>query len=776
MTLEEAKTTTALKQLKRQWMTRRNMYIENLKTNLNHTTKSFHIDEENLKEFMNYELGKNYLIKSPQMTWKTQSLKNIPKLIIENGKTRATRIWVLGHRVNLIRQMCKELDLKLYCDLPEFIEDEFGKSPYPFWKENRLGITFDSFWRTFKENQATEVDYLILDESEQVIMELLTTTRTQELSPGYEYKKLQQTSQLRSNIGRAITASKSLIALDADLGDLTQWFIEDWKTDNLSIYWNKHQSLKGRIVKLMPSLDYNLDCIERDIQQGKRVYINCDSRTKAEAIHKHLEAYFDPLSQRKGRSKGIIIHGNNSSQSLNKEIARNPNQKIPELIRKGLKWLITTPVFETGISIGTHETYEYRFHSAYALWTWNNYTANTLRQAICRVRNADNYYVFIPNKWGIPTDISTILERVEQQQNKPRHLDRTEQLKRYVEQRKEDSQANKVIHFQFLMEEIGVVLERMDKDSALGSLAWNLAQKALKEERKEKIIKATNVKNEQEYQELGFTEADQYRRWKYEVQQAFNKKEIDGQLIERWDYGRIEHRWNLRKLLQREYEALEDAERKILLCDSKQKPFVHKALTKVFEDFGIASSKHREVDKRRLLFKEHINQETLDWLCKDTVLNALQHILKWHNLELSEIQKQKAEPLRLYGKLAYLACYGVTHFGSYDKRLKRGKALKINDVIKEYKKRGMYEKLPKGKVALNNLTKEILEERMIARADDLSETEINYHRYRNPHLVLLDYEPSYSAYFGKNLSNPISYMEKNKSDKKIQQKVAVGGY
>ena len=148
--------------------------------------KVFHIDEENLKEFMNYELGKNYLIKSPQMTWKTQSLKNIPKLIIENGKTRATRIWVLGHRVNLIRQMCKELDLKLYCDLPEFIEDEFGKSPYPFWKENRLGITFDSFWRTFKENQATEVDYLILDESEQVIMELLTTTRTQELSPGYE--------------------------------------------------------------------------------------------------------------------------------------------------------------------------------------------------------------------------------------------------------------------------------------------------------------------------------------------------------------------------------------------------------------------------------------------------------------------------------------------------------------------------------------------------------------------------------------------------------------
>ena len=193
----------------------------------------------------------------------------------------------------------------------------------------------------------------------------------------------------------------------------------------------------------MPSMEHTFDQIEKDISEGKRVYINCDTKTKAEAIHKYLKETFN----RKGRmSKGIIIHGNNSSDSLHKEIATNPNQKIPELITRGLKWLITTPVFETGISIGKNELYDYRFHSAYALWTWNNYTANTLRQAICRVRNADNYYVYIPNKWGIPTDISTILERVEQQRNEPRHIDRTEQLKRIVMQRKEDDQMNKIIH------------------------------------------------------------------------------------------------------------------------------------------------------------------------------------------------------------------------------------------------------------------------------------------------------------------------------------------
>ena len=58
----------------------------------------------------------------------------------------------------------------------------------------------------------------------------------------------------------------------------------------------------------------------------------------------------------------------------------------------------------------------------------------------------------------------------------------------------------------------------------------------------------------------------------------------------------------------------------------------------------------------------------------------------------------------------------------------------------------------------------------------LAETEIHYYRYRNPHLLLVDYEPSYTAYFGKNLSNPNLHIEENLSDKKIQHKQAVEGF
>ncbi len=738
------------------------------------------IEEENLKEYIDYKVGTNYLIKSGQMTWKTQSLKNIPKTIIENGVERPTKIWVIGHRVNLIRQMCEELELKIYCDLPEFIEEKIEdrtfKQPYPFWKEDRLGITFDSLWRTFDDGKATEVDWLVIDESEQVFIELLTTTRTMERSYPFENKKLQPTSKLRSNIGRAIQASKSVIALDADLGNLSQWFITDWKSDNFLILHNKYQSLKGRTMNLLPTPDYTLEKIIKEIQDGKRVYINCDTKKKAQLIHGELEALFDPSSQRNGkRAKGIVIHGNNSSSPENKDIARFPNEKIPELVINGLRWLITTPTFETGLSIGTNETWHYRFHSAYALWNWFNYTANTLRQAICRVRNADNYYVYIPSKFGKPTDISKLLDSVEEMKKNPRNLDRTEELKRYVEQQKANSQANKVLHFQLLMEEIGVALERVEKDSAKGSQMWNQAMIALNNAQKEQILQATDVKDEEEYKKLGFTEADQYRRWKYEAQQAFDTREITTELISRWDFGRIEHRWNIRQLLQRKYEALEKEEQRKLLCDSKQRPFVHEALTRVFNDFGIKPEEHKQTNKVCLLTTKHISQENKDWLCYENILNALQYILQWHGFSVSDIKNLQAEPLRLYKKLAYLACYGVTHFGKYDGRLIKGKALKKDDLIEDYKKRRIYKEIPDKKRELNRVTEKILEERITARSEDLSETEINYYRYRNPHLVLKDYQPKYSQYFGKNLSDSNSHIEKYKSGKKIQQKEAVLG-
>ena len=196
----------------------------------------------------------------------------------------------------------------------------------------------------------------------------------------------------------------------------------------------------------------------------------------------------------------------------------------------------------------------------------------------------------------------------------------------------------------------------------------------------------------------------------------------------------------------------------------------------MFNDFGIKPEEHKQTNKVSLLTTKHISQENKDWLCQENVLNALQYILQWHGFLVADFKHTQAEPLRLYEKLAYLACYSVVHFGSYDERLKKGRALKKDDLIEDYKKRRIYKEIPDKKRELNRVTEKILEERITARSEDLSETEINYYRYRNPHLVLKDYQPKYSQYFGKNLSDSNIHIEKDISDKKIQQKVAVGGY
>lgn len=743
------------------------------KNDITNNYPTIHLDKENLQEAIKYHLGTNYFIKSGMMTWKTQSLKNIP----ETTNGRPTRILMVGHRVNLIRSICKDLDMKIYSDLEEYEEFEGKDIKRRFWLEVRLGITFDSLWRAFDKGKAPQYDYLILDESEQVIAELLTTTRTQEESPGFEHKRIQQTSELRSKLGRAIQASTSVICLDADLGNLTTWFIEDWKTSNFIFYHNQYKSFEGRTFKLTPSIDYTWWQIEEDIREGKKVYVNCDSKAKAKALHLHLETTFDPTSQRGGRmAKGLIIDGDNSGLKKHKQLAENPNEVIPDLMRRGLKWLITTPTFETGISIGKPEIQEYRFHSAYLLWTWNNYTANTARQAICRVRDADNYYVFIPGGFDNPLDITKLLDFIENQRNNPRQIDRTEELKRYVNQQKENSQTNKIIHFQLLIEEIGGSLERIKKDSAVGSSIFNECMKAIKDQEITKILQATDIEDENAYQELGFTQEDRYKRYKYEVQKTFDTRKINTRLINRWDFGRIEHRWQLRKLLERDIHDIEDVEESKLLADSKHAPFIHRALTEVLQDFGITDLYDQKLE--RVFLAEHISEETLDWICNEDVLNALKHLLAYHQIQISDIQKLRAEPLRLYKKLAWALCFSVTHFGARNKELDDAP---FEDIKKQYEKNKTYEKYGyeidwKKKNETNEATNQILKRRMIDRADDLSDIEIKYYRKRNPHLLLKQYKPAYVGNFRENLSDNKFHVGEIISDKNINSNQAIAGF
>ena len=728
------------------------------------------LDEENLREYFNrnkgFEIGKNYFIKSGQATYKTEALKEIPKTITVNGNKRAARVLLIGHRVELIRDTCNKLSLEIYSELPE------GTN---LWEVDRLGITFDSLWRLL----GAEYDFVSLDESEQIINEILTTTRIFEQDNDYPDKRIQLPSQVRATLGKQISQAKTVIASDADLGNLTQWFIEDWKTDNFTIFDNQYKSQKGRTIWLMPSLDAMLEQIHSDIREGKRVYINHDTKKGSITLHDELTGWYDTPSMRRAQSreqaKGILIHADNKNKTT-KAIANNPNEVLPELMDKGLQWLDTSPTFETGISIGKKEDMEHRFHSAYGYWTWNEYTATTLRQAILRVRNADNYYVYMPKKFGEADDVSGILDAIEQDNPEPRQVDRTEELKRYALKQKQLSVKNRVLHFQYLCEEIGATLKRVDGNSC-ESYLWNEAQRVSTEKQIKQILKADDVNTEKEYEELGFSEEEIYMRWKYEARKAFDiePEELTSALIKRWGFGRVHKKHQLRQFLQQPYEQILDEEYEIeKLCDSKQSPYLHEALTLLFDDFGINPEEHAKTGKFRLLFEEHIEPETLDYLCEDDRLTWLKYVLGYHNIVLSDVKKLKAEPLRLYAKLAGLLTYSVTHYGENDKRLNR-KETNIDDLIDEYFETDIYnrylqsDEIPTGKAKLNKATKKILEQRIIARADDLSEVEINFYRARHKHLVLRDYEPEYTNHFGKKSPDYDSHIEQNISGEKIHE-------
>ena len=202
---------------------------------------------------------------------------------------------------------------------------------------------------------------------------------------------------------------------------------------------------------------------------------------------------------------------------------------------------------------------------------------------------------------------------------------------------------------------------------------------------------------------------------------AFELKpeELTSALIKRWGFGRVHKKHQLRQFLQQPYEQILDEEYEIeKLCDSKQSPYLHEALTLLFNDFGINPEEHAETDKSRLLFKEWIDPETLDYLCEDDRLTWLKYVLGYHNIVLSDVKKLKAEPLRLYAKLAGLLTYSVTHYGANDKRLNR-KETNIDDLIDEYFETDIYnrylqpEEIPTGKEKLNKATKKILEKRII---------------------------------------------------------------
>jgi hypothetical protein len=140
-------------------------------------------------------VGLNF-IKSPKGTGKTQALSHIL-----SGDVN--RVLLIGHRIALIEQTCGRLDLECY------LEQGHGEI-----HGSRMGICLDSLGRLALPGGANArkpfIDYLIIDESEQVLAHFLSDTI-----------KAKDRNQLFQLFRALVRGSKRVVALDADLGHVS---------------------------------------------------------------------------------------------------------------------------------------------------------------------------------------------------------------------------------------------------------------------------------------------------------------------------------------------------------------------------------------------------------------------------------------------------------------------------------------------------------------------------------------------------------------------------
>ena len=130
------------------------------------------LNVKNLKGHIDYDYDSNGVmyIKSPQMTYKTQSLKELMEVI-----PKSWGVILIGHRRTLLAKTCRDLGLELYQDIIEADDEEFTQLK----TTQRLGITWHSLYKIASgKTKITHIptfNVVIFDESDQVLKDFYTS-------------------------------------------------------------------------------------------------------------------------------------------------------------------------------------------------------------------------------------------------------------------------------------------------------------------------------------------------------------------------------------------------------------------------------------------------------------------------------------------------------------------------------------------------------------------------------------------------------------------------
>jgi hypothetical protein len=714
--------------------------------------------------------GRTTLVKSEQGTGKTFILKDlIPK---------DASVLVIGHRCTLLRQTADELNLFVYEDMPKDKRENY------LWLEDRLVITFDSLRFLIETSEYGErlekrnYDYVIIDESEQFLGELLTTDRmAKQVIP-------QTTSDVFYYVGKFIRNAKSIYCADADLSDLTILFLQIWRTEKFNIYENAW-NVEGRTLRLLPSHDSALEQIYEELDAHRRVYVTCETKIGA----KNVEHQILIGNYKDGKRRNVLcITGDNRSQY--KRLISNPNKEIPLLFAgtsrinndahftKPIHALIVSPIVDTGFSIGSKEDNENRFHTVIGIFNHNEkiYSGAKIKQALQRVRNADSTYAFIQNFSATNHhDIEEILSLIDELSPKNKTRSNLEKLKRMVLKNKAISDANRMLNVLALFD-LGGWNVMKATNQIKGMREWMLVESQIRREEEEKLINATDLTDKEYEKSLLEGNFDGvHERVKHEIKKCFyegditeeNKRftPITRKEIKRYARGDIAKKHEKRELLRRNEDELNKIwERE---GDLNYDKVLRDSLLRIFDVFGFDIAKYNEPIKELTLFAFQIPDDTAQYLFNEDNAHALSFILKYYqNLKMSEATLKLIDEnkLRLFCNLAKVVDYDCKYVDYTNKdevgekekwivyrkflqeNIKRQKSIaekfgnELNDTYKGLIERIGDKEKTKQTDYLEKLKIAISENRQLLKEEE------TYAKQSFSHITLKDYKPHYTNY------------------------------
>ncbi|ELS34756.1 MULTISPECIES: plasmid replication protein, CyRepA1 family [Pseudanabaena] len=284
------------------------------------------------------------------------------------GKTKAIaaivagtdKLALLGHRVSLVRNLCKVMNADFKGDLDmadgQFITDSAYSA--------RVGACVDSLL-AFDPRQFVDCD-LVIDEVEQVLRHLIS---------GSTCNKDGKRSALLARLHILVKVARRVIVADADLSDISLNYLQALRGDGSDVFLIKNEFQPEGYPARFIVANNDVPIIQEllaDVTKGNRVFVATDSKSSSKAIAKLVEK----IRAIRPKIRVLLFNSDTSGGRHETDFMSNINKRV-----FNYDVIIATPSMSTGVSIEVK-----RFHKVYGLF-YGTVTDADASQALSRVRD-----------------------------------------------------------------------------------------------------------------------------------------------------------------------------------------------------------------------------------------------------------------------------------------------------------------------------------------------------------------------------------------------------